>query len=138
MANKTRQRGVFLAASGLLTVMSLAVAPAWADGVRKPAATAKAGIRTQGSVSVDYGALDAIAPLTQNLLVPGPDGRTPLRVAPNDEPVVLRPPNGVAPVLIPPGTRMSNVGNIALVKLRPPPGVRVTDLPPAAPVEKPV
>jgi outer membrane protein OmpA-like peptidoglycan-associated protein len=93
--------------------VSAAITPAWADGDpnAKPRALSLGSAR---DVIVDYRVLDALAPRPA-LLIPR---ATTAQMGP---PIVLRPPVGVAPALIPPKGLAKN----EVIKLQPPPGVRV-------------
>jgi outer membrane protein OmpA-like peptidoglycan-associated protein len=122
-----------VAATGLATVLALSV-PAYADGdanakARGPGVASLSAVRKD--VTVDYSALDSLSRSVSGsnraLLIP----QTSTRAFDDDAPIVLQPPPGVAPTLIPPasmkGTRQPNT--TATIKLRPPAGVK-----PAAPV----
>src|SRR5262245_47802829 len=89
--------------TGLATVLAMSIAaPAWADGdpnakAHGPGVRSLSALRKNDDVWVDYSVLDSLS-RSRALLIPQ-DGS---RIVSNEGPVVLTPPPGVAPLLIPP------------------------------------
>ncbi len=109
------------------TILSAAVltsavcAPAWADGDPNAKPRARSVSNTR-DVLVDYRVLDALAP-APGLLIPSTGA-----LAQNDGPIVLRPPAGVAPTLVPPKSQ-------TVIKLQPPASMRTAvEMKPLPPV----
>ena len=121
MKHTTRRLRLGMVTPVVATALIMASLPVWADGMPGAKPSARRGARNN-DVSVDYSVLNSLTK-TPALLIPG---NAPLS---NSGPIILHPPTGVAPTLIPPrGLK------ITTVKLRPPPGVRVAEAKP--PVEK--
>ncbi len=113
-----KTHGALLAATSLATVLAIGLGTqAWADGdpSRKAVGPGVRSLsaRSQTDVSIDLSVLNSLSRGPALLI---PDSST--GAASADEPIVLRPPAGVAPVLIAPGQKSASV------KLHPPPGVR--------------
>ncbi|MBY0510102.1 MAG: hypothetical protein K2P94_08095, partial [Rhodospirillaceae bacterium] len=96
-----------VAATGLATVLALSV-PAYADGdaqakARGPGVASLSALRRD--VVVDLSALDALPRTRGPQLLIAQNSAGPLAPIFNDStPIVLQPPPGVAPVLIPPAS----------------------------------